>query len=57
VLHDGVEPHVRRDPSATVAAVKPLILRLRDRGLEPGRLDALLGLPAYHEARPSPAVH
>src|SRR4051812_19607903 len=36
LLHDGLEPHAfARDPSATVAAIKPLILRLRDRGLEP----------------------
>jgi peptidoglycan/xylan/chitin deacetylase (PgdA/CDA1 family) len=48
LLHDGLEPHAfRRDPAATVAALKPLVSRLRDRGLEPVRLDALLNLPAY----------
>jgi peptidoglycan/xylan/chitin deacetylase (PgdA/CDA1 family) len=48
LLHDGLEPHaLRRDPAATVAALKPLVSRLRDRGLEPARLDELLNLPAY----------
>lgn len=48
VLHDGLEPHnLKRDPSATVAAIGPLIARLRDRGLEPARLDELIGIPAY----------
>ncbi len=46
-LHDGVEPNSQRDPAATVAAVEPLILGLRDRRLEPVRLDALLGLAGY----------
>lgn len=50
VLHDGVEPGSRRDPMVTVEAVKPLISRLRDRGLEPAPLDHLLGLPAYAPA-------
>jgi peptidoglycan-N-acetylglucosamine deacetylase len=53
LLHDGIEPHaLRRDPSATVAAVKPLVSRLRDRGLEPAPLDALLSLPAYAQDSP-----
>lgn len=50
LLHDGVEPNMRRDPKHTVAAIKPLILRLRDRGLEPAPLDDFLGLPAYAKA-------
>jgi len=48
LLHDGVEPRGwGRDPAATVAAIKPLILQLRNRGLEPTRLDELLRLRAY----------
>jgi peptidoglycan/xylan/chitin deacetylase (PgdA/CDA1 family) len=47
VLHDGVEPRRPRDPSATLAAIKPLVLALRQRGLEPVRLDELTGLQAY----------
>jgi peptidoglycan/xylan/chitin deacetylase (PgdA/CDA1 family) len=54
VLHDGVEPNVRRDPSATVAAMRPLILGLRERGLEPARLDELTGVAPY--AAPSRAA-
>jgi peptidoglycan/xylan/chitin deacetylase (PgdA/CDA1 family) len=48
LLHDGVEPNAaRRDPAATVAALRPLIASLRDRGLEPRPLDEVLRLPAY----------
>jgi peptidoglycan/xylan/chitin deacetylase (PgdA/CDA1 family) len=47
ILHDGVEPNRRRAPSVTVEAVKPLILGLRERGLEPVRVDELTGLAAY----------
>jgi peptidoglycan/xylan/chitin deacetylase (PgdA/CDA1 family) len=47
LLHDGAEPHRPRDPAATITALKPLILRLRDRGLSPVPLDHLLNLPAY----------
>lgn len=48
LLHDGIEPHSRRrDAAATVAAVRPLIVQLRDRGLEPAPLDEFLGLRAY----------
>lgn len=50
MLHDGVEPQSRRNPAATVAAIKPLVLQLRDRGLEPAPLDAFLNLPAYAAA-------
>lgn len=50
LLHDGVEPRSHRDPAPTVAALKPLILQLRDRGLEPAPLDDFLGLPAYATA-------
>jgi peptidoglycan/xylan/chitin deacetylase (PgdA/CDA1 family) len=48
LLHDGVEPNAPgRDPGATVAALRPLVETLRSRGLEPRRVDELLGLPAY----------
>ena len=50
VLHDGAEPNRRRDSGPTVGAVRPLIQRLRDRGLEPARLDGMLGLSAYAPA-------
>jgi len=41
-LHDGVSPQSRRDPTATVRAIEPLILGLRERGLEVTRLDSLI---------------
>jgi peptidoglycan-N-acetylglucosamine deacetylase len=45
-LHDGVGPQSRRDPHATVEAIRPLIEGLRSRGIEPVRLDELVGLPS-----------
>jgi peptidoglycan/xylan/chitin deacetylase (PgdA/CDA1 family) len=56
LLHDGVEPNSRRDPAPTINALKPLILRLRDRGLSPLPLDQLLHLPAYATAGTSAPV-
>jgi len=50
VLHDGEEPGRPRDQSATVAAIEPLVRKLRDRGLEFVRLDALIGREAYSPA-------
>lgn len=47
MLHDGIEPNRARKTSASVAAVKTLIERLRSRGLEPARLDTLLRIPPY----------
>jgi peptidoglycan-N-acetylglucosamine deacetylase len=48
LLHDGLEPNaLRRDVTATVAALRPLIEQLRQRGLEPRPLDAMLALSAY----------
>lgn len=47
ILHDGVEPNMRRDPSASVAAVGPVIERLRARGLEPKSLEELTGVRPY----------
>lgn len=41
-LHDGHEPHIKRDALATAEALPRIIQSLRDRGLEPVRLDALL---------------
>lgn len=46
-LHDGVGPQSRRDPSATVNAIRPLIEGLRARGIEPLRLDVLAGIAPY----------
>lgn len=51
-LHDGVGPQSRRDPAATVNAIKPLIKGLRERGIDPIRLDALTQCDAY-VARPN----
>jgi peptidoglycan/xylan/chitin deacetylase (PgdA/CDA1 family) len=51
IMHDGVDPHLRRDPSPTVAAVRPLILALRQRGLEPAPLDELINVPPYAPAQ------
>jgi peptidoglycan/xylan/chitin deacetylase (PgdA/CDA1 family) len=47
LMHDGVEPNLRRDPTASIAAVRPLILALRQRGLEPAPLDELIKVSAY----------
>lgn len=46
-LHDGVGPQSRRDPMATVQAIKPLIEGLRGRGVEPMRLDRLISVSPY----------
>lgn len=46
-LHDGVSPQSRRNPSATIKAIKPLIEGLRARGIEPVRLDVLTGIEPY----------
>ena len=45
-LHDGVDPSSRRTSHATVEALRPLIMSLRQRGLQIVRLDELLDLPA-----------
>ena len=56
-LHDGQEPGRVRDLRATIEALPQLIERLRDRGLEPVRLDALIGERPYreHASVPEPA--
>jgi peptidoglycan/xylan/chitin deacetylase (PgdA/CDA1 family) len=55
IMHDGIEPNLQRDPAASVAAVRPLIHALRQRGLEPAPLDELIKVPAYADA-PSAAA-
>lgn len=52
-LHDGVSPQSRRDPTATVEAIRPLIEGLRRRGIEPVRLDELTGTHPYRADAPS----
>ena len=47
-LHDGVGPQSRRDPRATVDAIKPLVLGLRQRGLEVVRADEMTNIQPYH---------
>jgi peptidoglycan/xylan/chitin deacetylase (PgdA/CDA1 family) len=47
MLHDGAEPGRRRDASPTIDALRPIIKSLRERGIEPVRLDELTGLRAY----------
>jgi peptidoglycan/xylan/chitin deacetylase (PgdA/CDA1 family) len=52
LLHDGIEPLAgTRDLSPTVSAVLPLVRALREKGLEPVRLDELLGVRPYQDAR------
>jgi peptidoglycan/xylan/chitin deacetylase (PgdA/CDA1 family) len=47
ILHDGIDPNLpNRDPTPTVASIRPLITQLREKGLEPARLDDLIGIPA-----------
>jgi len=46
-LHDGVEPNVTRDSSATVRAVGPVCGVLRRRGIEPVTLAELIGVEPY----------
>jgi peptidoglycan/xylan/chitin deacetylase (PgdA/CDA1 family) len=54
LLHDGVEPHaLHRDRSATLAAIAPLIQKLRERGLTPVRLDELLSIDGYRPSQPA----
>lgn len=49
-LHDGHEPHIKRDPAATVAALPSIIRGLRDKGLEPVLLSELVN-PGAAKAR------
>lgn len=53
-LHDGQEPGRSRDLRSTVEALPDLIRRLRGRGLEPVRLDALIGERPYRHNASGP---
>jgi peptidoglycan/xylan/chitin deacetylase (PgdA/CDA1 family) len=47
LLHDGIEPHLNRDPTASVDVIRPLVSELAQKHLSIVRLDQLLDLPAY----------
>ncbi len=47
LLHDGCGRKSVRRPVGAVAALRPLITGLRQRGLEPVRLDRLIGVAPY----------
>lgn len=47
LLHDGIDGSVTADRSVLIAALPIILDGLKARGLEPVRLDELLGLPAY----------
>ncbi len=51
LLHDGIDPRIPRsmhpDRKATIAAIAPLVNRVRQRGLEVIPLDKLLGIEPY----------
>lgn len=47
LLHDGVSPQSRRDPSATVKSIRPLIAGLAARKLELAALDKVIGVQPY----------
>jgi peptidoglycan/xylan/chitin deacetylase (PgdA/CDA1 family) len=42
LLHDGIEAGANRNPQATVEAIPRIVSALRERGLEPVRLDELV---------------
>ncbi|HEX2383223.1 MAG TPA: hypothetical protein VHI95_11335, partial [Acidimicrobiales bacterium] len=47
LLHDGLDGNVHADRSVLETALPLVIDGLRAKGLEPVRLDELLGLPGY----------
>jgi len=47
LLHDGLDGNVHADRSVLLTALPLIIDGLRAKGLEPVRLDELLGLPGY----------
>jgi peptidoglycan/xylan/chitin deacetylase (PgdA/CDA1 family) len=47
LLHDGLDGSVDADRSVLLTALPLIIDGLRAKGLEPVRLDDLLGLPGY----------
>ena len=54
LMHDGDDPcRPPQDRAGVRDAVRPLVDGLRRRGLEPARLDDLLGIPAYHDRPPA----
>ena len=50
LLHDGLDGRIGADRSVVVQALPLIIEGLRRRGLQPVRLDELVGLPAYVES-------
>jgi peptidoglycan-N-acetylglucosamine deacetylase len=46
-LHDGIDPQRRRNPQPTLDALRRVIDRLKERGLEPVRLDELIQTEPY----------
>lgn len=56
-LHDGTDGHNhRRDLQPTVDAIEPLVIGLRERGLELERLDRLIDVPGYVADLPPAAL-
>jgi peptidoglycan/xylan/chitin deacetylase (PgdA/CDA1 family) len=47
LLHDGLDGNVSADRSVLVRALPMILAGLRAKGLEPVRLDRMLGTPAY----------
>ena len=47
LLHDGLDGNVHADRSVLETALPLILDGLRAKGLEPVRLDELLGLPGY----------
>jgi peptidoglycan/xylan/chitin deacetylase (PgdA/CDA1 family) len=47
LLHDGLDGHVHADRSVIVAALPRILAGLQARGLQPVRVDQLIGGPAY----------
>ena len=54
-LHDGRDPGSDAPRNAARDAIAPLLRGLRERGLEPVRLDELVGVDAWAPAEPAPA--
>jgi peptidoglycan/xylan/chitin deacetylase (PgdA/CDA1 family) len=46
-LHDGLDGNVKADRSVLLTALPLIITGLKAKGLQPVRLDALLGVPGY----------
>lgn len=51
LLHDGCGSRSQQSAMGAVSALRPLVLGLRERGLESVRLDELIGLAAYAGSR------